>query len=159
MSRWKFTYRVYYIVISCQFFLRKYIFVDQVSCFDIKFLIFVWNAIFPLPSQLPRRNKKYMWSLYFRKSRKPGDDPVKRARVVWKLKKTENSNCNNNCLSMFISCSTSYLISSWRGHVFVRRWYITRKVCSYCSNLFDRNSAWSPSRNSKRSSLWLNTTK
>ena len=83
----------------------------------------------------------------------------KRARAVWKLKKTENSNCNNNCLSMFISCSTSYLISSWRGHVFVRRWYITRKICSYCSNLFDRNSAWSPSRNSKHSSLCLNKTK
>ena len=44
-------HQVYYIVISCQLFLRKYIFVDQVSCFDIKFLIFVWNTIiFPLPS-------------------------------------------------------------------------------------------------------------
>ena len=109
------------LLLVANFFLRKYIFVDQVSCFDIKFLIFVWNAIFPLPSQLPRRNKKYMSSLYFHKSRRPGDDPVKRAQVVWKLKKTENSNCNNNCLSMFISCSTSYLISSWQGHVFIRR--------------------------------------
>ena len=62
MSRWKFTHQVYYIVISCQFFLRKYIFVDQVSLFDIKFLIFVWNTIFPLPSRLRRRNKKYMSS-------------------------------------------------------------------------------------------------
>ena len=32
------------------FFKRKYIFVDQVSCFDIRFLIFVLNIIFPLPS-------------------------------------------------------------------------------------------------------------
>ena len=45
MSRWKFTHQVYYIVISCQFFSRN-LFVDQVSCFDIKFLIFVWNTIF-----------------------------------------------------------------------------------------------------------------
>ena len=43
--------------------------------------------------------------------------------------------------------------------VSVRRWYITRKVCSYCSNLLDRNSAWSPSRNSKHPLLWLNSDK
>ena len=30
--------------------------------------------------------KKYMSSLYFHKSRRPGDDPVKRARAVWKLR-------------------------------------------------------------------------
>ena len=46
MPRWKFTHQVYYIVISSHFFSRKYIFVDQVSCFDIKFLIFVWNTNF-----------------------------------------------------------------------------------------------------------------
>ena len=48
MSRWKFTHQVYYIVISCQFFkqILKYTFVDHVSCFDTKFLIFVWNTIF-----------------------------------------------------------------------------------------------------------------
>ena len=58
---------------------------------------------------------------------------------------TETS--GNNCLSAFISCSTSCLIASWRGQG------------SYCSNLFDRNSAWSPSRNSKHASLWLNKDK
>ena len=41
----------------------------------------------------------------------------------------------------------------------VRRWYISCKVCSYCSNLLDRNSAWSPSRNSKHALLWLNKDK
>ena len=70
---------------------------------------------------------------------------------------TETS--GNNCLSAFISCSTSCLIASWRGHVSVRCWYITRKVCSYCSNLLDGNFAWSPSRNSKHASLWLNNDK
>ena len=65
----------------------------------------------------------------------------------------------NNCLRAFISCSTSCLIASWRGHVSVRHWYITRKVWSYRSNLLDRNSAWSPSRNSKHASLWLNNDK
>ena len=70
---------------------------------------------------------------------------------------TETS--GNNCLSAFISCSTSCLIASWRGHVSVRCWYITRKVCSYCSNLLDSNFAWSPSRNSKHASLWLNNDK
>ena len=38
-------------------------FVDQVSCIDIKFLIFALNIIFPLSSQLRGRNKKYMSSL------------------------------------------------------------------------------------------------
>ena len=65
-----------------------------------------------------------------------------------------------NCLSAFISCSTSCLIASWRGHVSVRRWYIKRKVCSDCSNLLDRNSPWSPSSNStKHALLWLNKDK
>ena len=70
---------------------------------------------------------------------------------------TETS--RNNCLNAFISCSTSCLIASWWGHVSVRHWYIMRKVWSCCSNLLDRNSAWSPSRNSKRVSLWLNNDK
>ena len=66
----------------------------------------------------------------------------------------------NKCLRAFISCSTSCLIASWRGHVSVRRWYMTHKVCSYYSNLLDRNSAWSPSRNnSKLALLWLNNNK
>ena len=105
MSRWKFTHQVYYIVISCQFFFkRKYIFVDQVSCFDIKFLIFVWNTIFPLPSQLRQRNKKYMSSLYFHKSRRPGDDPVKRARAVWKLRALK-----------FNMAVTMNFITTWRS--------------------------------------------
>ena len=43
--------------------------------------------------------------------------------------------------------------------VSVRHWYITRKVCSYCSNLLDRKSAWSPSSNSKHALLWLNKDK
>ena len=43
--------------------------------------------------------------------------------------------------------------------VSVRHWYIMHKVCSYCSNPLDRNSAWSPPRNSKHASLWLNNDK
>ena len=35
---------------------KKNIFVDQVSCFNIKFLIFALNRIFPLSSQLRGRN-------------------------------------------------------------------------------------------------------
>ena len=67
----------------------------------------------------------------------------------------------NKCLRAFISCSTSCLIASWRWHVSVRHWYITRKVRSYCSNLLDKNSAWSPSRsrNSKHALLWVNNDK
>ena len=57
-------------------------FLCQGENLHIKFLIFVWNTIFPLPSQLLRRNKKYMSSLYFHKSRRPGDDPGKRAQAV-----------------------------------------------------------------------------
>ena len=70
---------------------------------------------------------------------------------------TETS--GNNCLRAFISSSTSCLIASRRRHVSVRRRYITRKVCLCCSNLLDKNSAWSPSRNSKHASLWLNKEK
>ena len=44
------------------------------------------NIIFPLPSQLRGRNKKYMSSLKFHNSRRPGDDPVKRAWAVWNLR-------------------------------------------------------------------------
>ena len=43
--------------------------------------------------------------------------------------------------------------------VSVRHWYKTHKVCSHCSNLVDRNSAWSPSHNSKHALLWLNNYK
>ena len=64
MSSWKFIHQVYYIVMSCQFFWRKYILVDQVSCCDIKFLIFVLNIIFPSPSQLRGRNKKNICQVY-----------------------------------------------------------------------------------------------
>ena len=39
-------------------YLLLLLFVDQVSSFsDIKFLVFVWNIIFLLPSQLCRKNK------------------------------------------------------------------------------------------------------
>ena len=52
----------------------------------IKFLIFVRNTIFPCLHNFVEGIKKYMSSLYFHKSRRPGDDPVKRARAVWKLR-------------------------------------------------------------------------
>ena len=42
---------------------KTHIFVDPVSCFEIKFLIFLLNIIFPLSSQLRGKNKKYMSSL------------------------------------------------------------------------------------------------
>ena len=51
--------------------------------YQVSFICMEYN--FPLPSQLGRRNKKYMSSLYFHRSRRPGDDPVERAQVVWKL--------------------------------------------------------------------------
>ena len=52
MSRWKFTHQVYYIVISCQFFLTK------VHIYWSSFLL--WYQV----SSIRRRNKKCMSSLY-----------------------------------------------------------------------------------------------
>ena len=158
-----------------------------------------------------------MSSLYFHKSRRPSDDPVKRARAVWKLRAlkfsmavamnlftTWRSFLKLFCRYVVQPKHRMFRITRWRssgvpfekirtimnmyqrlketcprkeaiGHdieqlmnalrqlfplVSVRCWYIMLKAFSCCSNLLDRNSAWSPSRNnSKLALLWLNNNK
>ena len=46
--------------------------------------------------------------------------------------------------STAINRSEEHVGSRWERDTVIR-WYMTRKVCSYCSILIANNSAWSPS--------------
>ena len=84
-------YQVYQFFMSAKNLHIKFITLLSVnestySIYWSSFLYLYGIQIFPFPSQLRRRNKKYMSSLYFHKSRRPRDALVKRAGVVWKLR-------------------------------------------------------------------------
>ena len=87
MSRWRFTHQVYYIVISCQFFKESTYLLIKFLALISSFLYLFRIHFFPCLHNFVE-GIKYICQVdsFTDKSRRPGDDPVKRVRAVWKLR-------------------------------------------------------------------------
>ena len=90
--------------------------------YQVSYIYLYGIQFFPYRHNFVEGIKKYMSNLYFHKSRRPGDGPVKRARAVWKLRawKFNMAVAMNffttwsNFLKLFCRCSTKAEFLSWR---------------------------------------------
>ena len=105
----KFTHQViYFNTKSSIFYVKVKIYTSSLLVLMSSFLYLYGIQFFPcLHNFFEGICKKYMSSLYFHKSRRPGDDTGKRAQAVWKLRALK--------FNMTVTMITMNFFTTWRS--------------------------------------------